>query len=217
MAFTRRHLLRHISFLVVACRSGQFAFAAAPRVPVTSTVVARYVDIANPEKHCTQNHDHSDNSFDDWQAALQWASTNCGHNEGAAAVIKVAVNNGLSYPELMRGCQETEGEISQVDEIMKNPDSLDRLAWKLTPEQVAAIKQAIRSGKSFTEILVMAPDDAVGEVWRRKAMIRFAKSIATKGKPAPAAAIAIASQWHNCHAFRCLLRHADDVSLRLAA
>jgi hypothetical protein len=42
-------------------------------------------------------------------------------------------------------------------------------------------------------------------------MMKFAKALAAKGKVAEAVAIATASQWHNCHAFKCLLRHPMEI------
>ena len=211
----RRSFLWQLSIVTLAhCRFPEPLSAASGSV--TQAEVAKFIDINTPEKHCVQRHDHTLNTFDDWRGSLTWASVDCGHNEGAAAVLKVAVSEGLSYPELMRGCAETESQIPHVDEIMRNPDALDRFAWRIPPEQAARIKDAIRAGKSFTDILVMAPDEAVGEVWRRNAMIRFARAVSVRGEAAVAVAIATASQWHNCQAFRSLLRHTNDVATWLS-
>jgi hypothetical protein len=73
----------------------------------------------------------------------------------------------------------------------------------------------LKRGVPPAEVLASAPDEAVGEAWRTKAMIRFASSLAKKDSLAPAAAIAIGSQWHNCQEFECLLRHPNEVALWL--
>jgi alkylhydroperoxidase family enzyme len=52
---------------------------------------------------------------------------------------------------------------------------------------------------------------AAGNLWRRREMIRFASDVAKKGHGVEATAIAVAGQWHNCHAFRALVRHQSDV------
>jgi hypothetical protein len=67
-----------------------------------------------------------------------------------------------------------------------------------SPSQIATVRGMLKQGKSFPEILAVAPDGAVGEVWRRRPMLQFASSLARKGSLAPAVAIATASQWHNC-------------------
>jgi hypothetical protein len=69
----------------------------------------------------------------------------------------------------------------------------------------------LKEKKPATEVLAEAPEDAVGEAWRRKAMMKFASSLAKGGNLAVAVAIATASQWHNCQEFRCLLRHPTEV------
>ena len=88
--------------------------------------IDRLLNTTHPELHCTMNHNHNDTSFDDWEGSLKWSAADCGHNEGAGAVIKLAVKNGLSYPELMCGCPQSEALIPQVEEARKNPDTLDR-------------------------------------------------------------------------------------------
>jgi hypothetical protein len=60
------------------------------------------VDTSSPENHCLMHHDHRDDSFNDWERSLKWSANDCGHNEGAGPVIKLAGKNGLSFPELMR-------------------------------------------------------------------------------------------------------------------
>jgi hypothetical protein len=72
-----------------------------------------------------------------WRGSLAWASGDCGHNETAAAVLEVAVAKGLSYPELLHGCTQTESEIPQVDRIMRDPDAIDQFAWRIFPQQAA--------------------------------------------------------------------------------
>jgi hypothetical protein len=207
--------------------AGLVLLKARPRLSATNTVTRADIDqileTKNPQNHCGENHDHSDESFDDWKGSLVWSTQDCGHNEGAGPVVKLAVNNGLSYPALMRGCHDSEQAIPVVDEIMKDPSQFDALLKEVPPdksptmEQVTAVRQALKEGKSFTEILVMAPPDAVGEVWRRVAMMQFAKKLAREDKLAPAVAIATASQWHNCQAFRALLRHPAEIAQWLRA
>jgi hypothetical protein len=171
----------------------------------------------NPTAHCIAQHNHADDSFDDWRGSLVWAAADCGHNDGAFAVLKLAAANGLAYPELMKGCRETEAEISTVDQALKDPSKLDYALGVLPGEKINELKDAIKHGESFVGTLVKAVDVpggdvAVGEVWRRKAMMTFASKLAVSGKSAPATAIAVASQWHNCQTFRCLLRHTAEIS-----
>jgi hypothetical protein len=73
------------------------------------------------------------------------------------------------------------------------------------------LKKMLKDGKSASEVLAEAPEGAAGEAWRRKAMMRFAASLAKSGNLAVAIAIATVSQWHNCQAFRCLFRHPAEV------
>jgi hypothetical protein len=210
----RRTLMCAIPAVAVVCLGRCFGSIPNEAAPLTRSDIDQLLDTTRPETHCQLNHDHNDSSFDDWEGSLKWSASNCGHNEGAGAVIKLAVKYGLSYPELMRGCPESEALIPQVDEILKNPDALDRYAnygWG-SPSQIAQLKAMLKSGSSFTDVLTAAPDQAVGEVWRRKAMMRFASSLARKSSLAPATAIATASQWHNCQAFKSYLRHTSDVA-----
>lgn len=179
---------------------------------VRRTDIDRLLDTATPENHCQMQHNHGDNSFDDWEGSLKWSADDCGHNEGAGAVIKLAVRNGLSFPELMRGCPDSESYIPRAEEVMKNPDRLDEYSGLLSSSQLAALKKMLKEAKSAPEVLAEAPEAAAGEAWRRKAMMRFAGALAKKGNLAAATAIATASQWHNCQAFRCLLRHSSEVA-----
>jgi len=179
---------------------------------VTRAELDRLLDTGHPENHCAMRHDHSAQGSDDWAAALGWSASDCGHNEGAGAAIKLAVSNGLSYPAMMHGCAASESLIPPIDEAIKNPAALDQYLGMASPSQIAAVRDMLKRGKSFTEILATAPDEAVGEVWRRRPMLRFACSLARKGNLAPAVAIAIASQWHNCQEFKCLLRHLNEVA-----
>jgi hypothetical protein len=208
----RRSLILSIPLLTDACTRRSFASLVKRIVPVTQSEIDALLDTTHPERHCTANHDHNDTRFDDWEGSLKWAAANCGHNEGAGAVIKLAVKNGLKYPELMCGCLESENLIPRVNEVLKNPDVLDRYAAYASASQIATLKRMLRQGVSPAEVLASAPEQAVGEAWRRKAMMRFASTIAKKGSLAPATAIATASQWHNCQAFRSLLRHSSEVS-----
>jgi hypothetical protein len=179
---------------------------------VTRAELDRLLDTGHPESHCAMRHDHSAHGSDDWAGSLRWSASDCGHNEGAGPAIKLAVRNGLSYPAMMYGCAASESLIPQINEAIKNPAALDQYLGMASPSQIAAVRDMLKQGKSFTEILVTAPDEAVGEVWRRKPMLRFACSLARKGKLAPAVAIAIASQWHNCQEFKCLLRHPNEIA-----
>jgi hypothetical protein len=210
----RRTLMCAVPLVAACCVTKCFGSAPTGSAPLTRSDIDQLLDTAHPETHCQMNHDHNDSSFDDWEGSLRWSAADCGHNEGAGAAIKVAVKNGLSYPDLMRGCSQSEALIPQVNEILKNPDALDRYAnfgWG-SPTQIAQLKSMLKRGSSFTDILTLAPSEAVGEVWRRKAMIRFASALAKGGSLAPATAIATASQWHNCYAFKSLLRHLADVA-----
>lgn len=179
---------------------------------VTRAELDRLLDTGRPESHCEMRHDHNARGSDDWAGSLRWSASDCGHNEGAGAAIKLAVTNGLSYPEMMHGCTASEALIPEIDEAMKNPASLDQYLSIASPSQIATIRDMVKRGKSFPEILAAAPDQAVGEVWRRRPMLRFASSLARKGTFAPAVAIATASQWHNCQEFKCLLRHPIEVA-----
>jgi hypothetical protein len=126
---------------------------------VTAADVSQFLDTNNPASHCNQSHYHPDDSYDNWREALEWSAQDIGHNEGAAAIVNLALQYGLQLPPL--------------------------------PSQIIG--------------------DGVGEIWKRREMMAFAKGIARTGHIVQAASIAIASQWHNCHAFRCLLRHTNDV------
>jgi hypothetical protein len=179
--------------------------------PITRTEIDRLLDTTQPELHCRMNHNHADASVNDWEGSLKWSAADCGHNEGAGAVIKLAVKNGLSYPELMCGCPDSERLIPEVEAAVQNPDTLDRYLGPASPSQIAALKKMLKNGSSVSEILSTAPDEAVGEVWRRRAMMRFASKLAKRGPLATAIAVAIASQWHNCQEFKCLLRHLNEV------
>jgi hypothetical protein len=180
--------------------------------PVTRAEVDSLLDTGHPEGHCTMSHDHNARGSDDWAGSLRWSASDCGHNEGAGAAIKVAVRNGLSYPGMMYGCSASESLIPQIDEAIKNPAALDQYLGMASPSQIGTVRDMLKQGKSFPEILAVAPDGAVGEVWRRRPMLRFASSLARQGALAPAVAIATASQWHNCQEFKCLLRHPNEVA-----
>jgi hypothetical protein len=119
----------------------------------------QYLDIVNPENHCQENHNHSDNSYDDWYQSLVWSAGDTGHNEGAEAAVGIALEVGL-----------------QIDPTIAN-----------------------------------AAGSVVGELWKRRDMMAFAKDVA-KVNLFPAMDIALASQWHNCHAFKAILRHPVEVA-----
>jgi hypothetical protein len=203
-----------ILFLLFGTRliENSLSSAAKGSSTVTRSDIDKLLDTTQPETHCQMKHNHNDTSFDNWEGSLKWAAADCGHNEGAGAVIKLAVKNELSYPDLMCGCPESELLIPEVNEVLKNPDALDKYAGEASPSQIANLKDMLKRGVPPAEVLASAPDGAVGEAWRRKAMIRFASTLAKKGSPAPAAAIAVASQWHNCQEFKCLLRYTSEVA-----
>jgi hypothetical protein len=208
----RRSLIFAIPLLAGAHIGRLLLYSEKLEAQVQRADIDRLLDTATPENHCQMQHNHGDNRFDDWQGSLKWAADDCGHNEGAGAVIKLAIRNGLSFPELMRGCPDSERYIPRAEEVIKNPDRLDEYSGFLTPSQLAALKKMLKEGKSAPEILADAPEGAAGEAWRRKAMMRFASALAKRGSHAAATAIATASQWHNCQAFRCLLRHSSEVA-----
>lgn len=207
----RRRFIGSISLLLGACAFHSNAFVG-DSPGVTRADIDRLLDTAHPETHCAMHHNHNDTSFDDWKGSLEWSASDCGHNEGAGPIIKLAARNGLAYPEMMYGCSASESLIPQIDEAMKDPDRLDSYIGMASPSQVAEVRKMLKQGKSFVEILTMAPDEAVGEVWRRRATLRFASTLAHRGSLAPAVAIATASQWHNCQAFKCLLRHPNEIA-----
>jgi hypothetical protein len=98
---------------------------------------------------------------------------------------------------------------------MKDPSTLDQYLGLASASQIAALRTMLTQRKNFAEILASLSDDEadiVGEVWRRRAMLRFASVLVHAGSIAPAVAVATASQWHNCHAFECLLRHPNEVA-----
>ena len=204
----RRTLLFAIPLLATARLE---IFASPAQTKVSESDIDRLLDTTYPERHCQMEHDHSVSTFDDWEGSLKWSSEDCGHNEGSGPVIRLAVENGLSYPALMRGCPQSEEFIPEVEEARKNPDTLDRYSGWVSPSQLATLKQMFRDRRPIPEILAAAPEKAVGEAWRRRAMMRFAAELSKKDSLPPAAAIATASQWHNCHAFKCLLRHPNEI------
>lgn len=53
---------------------------------------------------------------------------------------------------------------------------------------------------------------AIGNVWDRTNMMYFAISLAKSGNVEPAVGLALVSQWHNCHAFKCLCAHIPEIS-----
>jgi hypothetical protein len=208
----RRTLIAALPFwmgMYAAARASLFAQSAEP---VSRAQVDSLLDTSHPESHCAMNHDHNARGSDDWAGSLRWSASDCGRNEGAGAAIKLAVKNGLSYPGMMYGCSASESLIPEIDEAIKNPAALDQYLGMASQSQIATMRDMLKQGKSFPEILAVAPDGAVGEVWRRRPMLRFASSLARTGSLVPAVAIATASQWHNCQEFKCLLRHPNEVA-----
>ena len=57
----------------------------------------------------------------------------------------------------------------------------------------------------------------LGNVWDRCNMMHFAADVARTGNIDVAVGIAIASQWHNCHALKCLVFHAVEVAAWIPA
>src|SRR5437868_5569569 len=104
MLLSRRSLIGLLPLLVEAFPRELFSQART----VTRADVDKLLDTSTPIAHCNQKHYHGDDSFDDWRGSLTWSASDCGHNEGAAAALKAAAQNGLSYPELMQGCSESE-------------------------------------------------------------------------------------------------------------
>lgn len=88
-----------------------------------------------------------------------------------------------------------------------------------------AVNVLIKSGLPVPDILAKAlqagGEQVLGNLWPRRDMMQFAKSLyqipGGLGEKA-AIAIVVASQWHNCHAFRCLVAHTDEIGdwLRLS-
>ena len=60
-------------------------------------------------------------------------------------------------------------------------------------------------------------DVVAGNVWKRRDMMFFAVDLAHRGALPVAVAIATASQWHNCHAFKWLLMHPNQTAAWLQA
>lgn len=208
----RRALILGVPLLVATRIRTQPTHLENQAASITRSDIDKLLNTTRPELHCMMNHDHTDASFNDWERSLTWSAGDCGHNEGAGPVIKLAVKNGLSYPELMYGCPDSEKFIPLAEEAMKDPDTLDRYGRFVPPAQLAALKKMLKDGRSFTEVLAEAPEESVGEVWRRKAMMRFASVLAKKESLRAAIAIATASQWHNCQEFKCLLRHPNEIA-----
>jgi hypothetical protein len=105
------------------------------------------LDTSSPEDHCQMHHDHKDDNFNDWERSLKWSADDCGHNEGVGPVIKLAVKNGLSFPELMRGCPDSERYIPPAEEVIENPDELDQYAGLLSSSQLATPKKMLKERK----------------------------------------------------------------------
>jgi hypothetical protein len=71
---------------------------------------------------------------------------------------------------------------------------------------------ALQYGLNIPALPADLAGQAVGNIWKRREMMAFAKDIAKAGNIVPATAVATASQWHNCHAFKALLRHTPEVA-----
>jgi hypothetical protein len=99
----RRSFIAAFPFLVGAYSTDRNLLLGNAKEAITRSDVDRLLDTKDPERHCGESHNHSDHRFDDWLGSLLWSASDCGHNEGAGAVIKLAVSNGLRYPELVYG------------------------------------------------------------------------------------------------------------------
>jgi hypothetical protein len=125
--------------------------------------IGNYINIASPEGHCNQDHDHLHLPWGlancPWQKQLEWQMNDTGFNEGADVAVQIIAKYGLGVPDIL-----------------------------------AKLGGAV-----------------AGNVWKRREMIRFARDVAKSGHPWEGAAIAIAGQWHNCHAFKCLIAHPVEV------
>jgi hypothetical protein len=57
-----------------------------------------------------------------------------------------------------------------------------------------------------------AGEPMTGEVWKRRDMMVFAKGLAAKGQMKAVVGVAVASQWQDCWAFRCLAAQKGNVA-----
>jgi hypothetical protein len=76
----------------------------------------------------------------------------------------------------------------------------------------AGAEIALQYGFSLPAQIAHLGGAALADVWHRSAMMQFAVLVAKSGQPLVGTAIAIASQWNNCHAFKCLVFHSPEVT-----
>jgi hypothetical protein len=69
---------------------------------------------------------------------------------------------------------------------------------------------ALQAGLGLPGPIANLGGAALANAWPRRDMMAFAKSMA-RGLNPNAAALAMACQWHNCHAFKCLAAHPFEV------
>lgn len=62
---------------------------------------------------------------------------------------------------------------------------------------------ALQYGLGLPPEVVQLAGDALANAWPRSDMMQLASSAVKAGFTVPGASPAIASQWHNCHAFKC--------------
>jgi hypothetical protein len=73
-----------------------------------------------------------------------------------------------------------------------------------------ATSVALQAGLDLPGPVANLGGGVIGNLWKRRDMMAFAKSLA-RGLNPNAAALAIACQWHNCHALKCLAAHPVEV------
>lgn len=127
-----------------------------------------HLDLANPENHCNQDHDHFACPWPawdagDWEGQLRWSMGDHGFNEGADQAAALLAEYGYGLP-------------SGVADIV---------------------------------------GQAIGNLWDRCNMMHFAVDLAKSGNVEPAVGLALLSQWHNCHAFKCLICHIPEIGIWL--
>ena len=122
--------------------------------------VSRLIELASPESHCNQNHDHHAKPRLNTNEQLDWSASDDGFNEGAGPALSALQLAGIPGPVI---------------------------------------------------------DGIAGNVWPRWAMMEFALELNDRGAKLAGVALAILSQWHNCHAFAWLATHPGEVAAWLDA
>jgi len=93
----------------------------------------------------------------------------------------------------------------------------DQLLWSMSDTGYnegagAAVELANTYGLQLPPEVAILGGDALANAWPRRDMMRYAIDVAKAVNPGQGTALAIVSQWHNCHAFRCLVFHAGEVA-----